>query len=100
MQRLGTSKYFVAAVEIGWDGRGNCWSREVPFPKDVYINERKDLNERESLARDPFHSDPLRHRYLPRDSNVYRHHYDVPMFSFLTQLKLDFEVAHWSSVHC
>ena len=53
-----------------------------------------------SPASDPFHPDPVDHRFLSADSNVYQHHFDVLMFKYLTQIHDDFKAAHQRKVSC
>ena len=38
--------------------------------------------------------------FLSADSNVYRHHFDVPMFKYLTPIHDDFKAAHRRKVSC
>ena len=65
----------------------------------MYVDEREELQSRESAASDLFHWDPLEHQFLPKDSNAYQHHLDVLMLHFLTPIKTDFPAAHRQNVH-
>ena len=88
----------MSPVESGYHEQGNDWSKPVSLRKDVYVNEKDELKETASPPSDSFHPDHLIYRYLPGDSNVYGHHYDVLMFKFLTPLKLGLEAAHGSNI--
>ena len=54
----------------------------------------------DSPASDPFHPDPVDHRFLPADSNAYQHHFDIPFFKYLTPIHDDFKAAHGHKVSC
>ena len=70
------------------------WRREVPYRRDVYVDEREELESGGSAASDPFHLGPVRQRFLSADSNAYQHHFDVPMFKYLTPIQTNFQAAH------
>ena len=91
--RLGTSKYLMSPFEGGYKN-GGYWRREVPFRRDVFIDDGEDLEPSGSPASNPLHPDPVDHRFLLADSNVYQHHFDVPMFKYLTPIHDDFNAAH------
>ena len=44
--------------------------------------------------------DPVDYRFLLRDSNVYRHHFNIPFFKYLTPIHDDFKAAHRRKVSC
>ena len=62
--------------------------------RDVFADEREELESSDSPASDPFRPDPVDYRFLPADSNVYRHHFDIPFFKYLTPIHDDFKAAH------
>ena len=65
----------------------------------MYINERDELESRGLTASDVFRPDPFEYRFLLKDCNVHRHHYDVPMFAFLTPIKTNFQAVYRRHVH-
>ena len=79
---------------------GQYWRREVFFQRDVSGDEQEELESSGSPASDPFHPYSVDHRFLSADSNVYQHHFDVPMFKHLTPIHDDFKAAHQRNVHC
>ena len=97
--RLGTSKYLMSTFESGYED-GRCWRRAVKFRRDVFADDREELESSDSPASDPFHPDPVDHRFLPADSNVHRHHFDIPFFKYLTPVYDDFKAAHRRNVSC
>ena len=90
----------MSPVQSGYDRHGNHWSKPVCFGNDVYVDEREELEARDSPASDPFHPDPLQYRFLTKDSNVYLLHHGVLMFKFLTPIRLDFKAAHEGNARC
>ena len=62
--------------------------------RNVLLDEREELESSDLPASNPFHPDPVDHRFLPADSNVYRHHFDIPFFKYLTLLHDEFKAAH------
>ena len=64
------------------------------------MDEREELEPSSSPASDPFHPDPVDHRFLSADSNVYQHHFDVPMFKYLTPIHDDFKASQPRKVSC
>ena len=91
-RRLRTSKYLMSSLESGYENR-RYWRREVPFRRDVFVHQRVDLKSSDLPARDPLHP------FLRANSNAYRHHFDVPMFKYLTPIQDDFKPAHGRNVH-
>ena len=62
LRRLGTSKYLMSTFESGYkDGRH--WRRAVPFRRDVFVDEREELESSDSPASDMFQPDPVRKRH-------------------------------------
>ena len=98
-QRLGTSKYLMSPFQSG-DKNGHYWRRPIRFRRDVLVDEREELESSGSPASNLFHPDPVDHRFLSADSNVYQHHFNVPMFKHLTPIHDDFKAAHRRNVHC
>ena len=98
-RRLGTLKYLMSPFEGGYEN-GRYWRREVPFRRHVSVHEREELESSGSPASDPFGPDPFHHRFLLADSNVYRHHFNVPIFQYLTPIHDDFKAAHQRKVSC
>ena len=66
VRRMGTSKYLMSPFEAGYKG-GRRWCRAVKFPKDVYADEREEIESNDLPASDPFHPDPVDHRFLPAE---------------------------------
>ena len=99
VRRLGTSKYLTSTFESGYEDELR-WRRAVKFRRDVSANEREEPESRDSPASDPFRPDPVDHRFLPADLNVYRHHFDIPFFKYLTPIHDDFKAAHRRKVSC
>ena len=89
VQRLGTSKYLMSTLE-SVNEEGRRWRRAVKFRRDVYADEREELESSDSPTSDLFHPDPVDHRFLLADSNVYRHYFDIPFFKYLTPIHDDF----------
>ena len=98
LRRLGTSKYLMSPFEGGYENAWYC-CREVPFRRDVVVDEREEL-ESSAPASHLFHPEPVDQRFLPADWNTYRHHFDVPMFKYLTPIHGDFKAARRRNVHC
>ena len=98
-RHVGTSKYLMSLFEGGYTN-GRCWRREVPFGTDVFVDKREELKSGGSPASDSFHPHPVENRFSSMDWNVYRHHFDVPMFSYLTPIHDDFKAAHRHKVSC
>ena len=99
VRRLGTSKYLMSPFEAGYEG-GRRWRRAVQFRRDVYTDEREEIEKTDSPASDPFHPDPVDHRFLSMESNAYQHHFDIPFFKYLTPIHNDFKAAHRRKVSC
>ena len=99
VQRMGTSKYFMSPFEAGYKG-GRRWRRAVQFRRDVYADEREEIEPTNSPASDPLHPEPVDHRFLPAKSNAYQHHFDIPFFKYLTPIHDDFKAAHRRKVSC
>ena len=99
VRRLGTSKYLMSPFEAGYED-GQRWRRAVQFRRDVYTDEREEIEKTDSPASDPFHPDPLDHRFLLMESNAYQHHFDIPFFKYLTPIHDDFKAAHRRKVSC
>ena len=99
VRRMGTSKYLMSPFEAGYEG-GRRWRRAVKFRRDVYADEREEIESNDSPASDPFHPDPVDHRFLPAESNVYQHHFDIPFLKYLTPIHDDFKAAHRRKVSC
>ena len=99
VRRMGTSKYLMSPFEAGYEG-GRRGRRAVKFRRDVYADEREEIESNHSPASDPFHSDPVDHRFLLVESNVYQHHFDIPYFKYLTPIHDDFKAAHRRKVSC
>ena len=93
VRRTGTSKYLMSPFEAGYEG-GRRWRRAVQFRRDVYADEREEIESTDSRASDPFRLDPVNHPFLPAESNVYQHHLDIPFFKYLTPIHDDFKAAH------
>ena len=98
-RRLGTSKHLMSSFEGGYEN-GRHWRREVPFRRDVFVHEWEELEPSSSPASNPFHLDPVDHRFLSADLNVYQHHFHVPMFKYLTPIHDDFKAVHRRKVSC
>ena len=98
-RRVGTSEYLMSRFEGGYKN-GRSWRREVPLQRDVFVDEREELETSGSIASESFHPDPVDHRFLSADSNIYQHHFDVPMFKYLTPIHDDFKAAHQRKVSC
>ena len=96
---LGTSTYLMSPFEAGYED-GQHWRRAVKFRRDVYTDEREEIEKNDSPASDPFHPDPLDHRFLSMESNAYQHHFDIPFFKYLTPIHDDFKAAHRRKVSC
>ena len=62
--------------------------------RDVYADEPEELESSNSPASDPFHPDPVDYRPLSVDLNLYRHHFDISFFKYLTPVHDDFKAAH------
>ena len=71
-----------------------------PLPGDFSVDEREELESSSSPASNPFHRDLVDHQFLAADSNVYQHHFDVPMFKYLTPIHDDFKAVHRCKVRC
>ena len=99
VRRLGTSTYLMSPFEAGYQD-GQRWRRAVKFRRDVYTDEREEIEKTDSPASDPFHPDPLDHRFLSMESNAYQHHFDIPFFKYLTPIHEDFKAAHRRKVSC
>ena len=99
VRRMGTSKYLMSPFKGGYED-GQHWCPAVKFRRDVYADEREEIESSDSPASDPFHPDPVNYRSLPADSNVYRHHFDIPFFKYLTPIHDDFKAAHRRKVSC
>ena len=99
VRRPGTSKFLMSPFEAGYEG-GRRWRRAVQFRRDVYADEREEIESTNLPASDPFHPDPVDHRFLPAESNVYQHHFDIPFFKYLTPIHDDFKAAHRRKVSC
>ena len=67
---------------------------------EVYADEREELESSDFPASDPFHPDPIDYRFLPADLNIYRHHFEIPFFKYLTPIHDDFKAAHRRKVSC
>ena len=99
VRRLGTLKYLMSPFEAGYEG-GRRWRRAVQLRRDVYTDEREEIEKTDSPASDPFHPDPVDHRFLSMESNAYQHHFDIPFFKYLTPIHDDFKAAHRRKVSC
>ena len=99
VRRRGTSKYLMSPFEAGYKG-GRRWRRAVQFWRDVYADDWEEIKSADSPASDPFHPDPVDHRFLPAESNVYQHHFDIPFFKYLTPIHDDFKAADRRKVSC
>ena len=99
VRRLGTSTYLMSPFEAGYQD-GQRWRRTVKFRRDVYADKREEIEKTDSPASDPFHPDPLDHRFLSMESNAYQHHFDIPFFKYLTPIHDDFKAAHRRKVSC
>ena len=97
--RLGTPKYLMSPCQGGYEN-GRYWRREVSLRRDVFVDEREELEPSGSPVSDPFQPDPVDLRFLSPDSNVYQHHFDVPMFKYLTPIHDDFKAAHPRKASC
>ena len=93
VRRMGTSKYLMSLFEAGYEG-GRRWRRAVQFRRDVYAEEREEVEPADSPASDPFQPDPVNHRFLSMELNAYQHHFDIPFFKYLTPIHDDFKAAH------
>ena len=98
-RRVDTSKYLMSPFEGGYED-GRRWRRAVKFRRDVYADEREEIQSNDSPASDPFQSDPVHYRFLPAASNVYQHHFDIPFFKYLTPIHDDFKAAHRRKISC
>ena len=99
VRRLGTSKYLMSPFEAGYEG-GRRWRRAVQFRRDVYTDEGEEIEKTDSPASDPFHPDPVDHRFLSMESTAYQHHFDIPFFMYLTPIHDDFKAAHRRKFSC
>ena len=99
VRRLGTSTYLMSPFEAGYEDEQH-WRRAVKFRRDVYTDEQEEIEKTDSPASDPFHPDPLDHRFLSMESNAYQHHFDIPFFEYLTPIHDDFKAAHRRKVSC
>ena len=99
VRRLGTWKHLMSTFERGYQD-GRCWRPAVKYRRDVFADEREELESSVSPASDPFHPDPVDHRLLPADSNVYWHHSDIPFLKYLTPMPDDLKAAHRRKVSC
>ena len=52
------SKYLMSPYEAGYEG-GQRWRRAVQFRRDVYADEREEIEKTDLPASDPFHPDPV-----------------------------------------
>ena len=89
----------MSPFEGGYENGGH-WRREVLFRRNVFVDEREELEPRSSRASDLSHPNPVDHRFLSADSKVYQHHFDVPMFKYLTPIHVDLKTAHRRKVSC
>ena len=64
------------------------------------MDEREELESSGLPWSDPFHLDPVDHGFFLVDSNVYQHHFDIPMFKHLTPINDDFKAAQRRNVDC
>ena len=64
------------------------------------MDEPEELESGGLAASDPFHPDHVNLRFLPADLNAYQHHFDVPMFKYVSSIETDFQAAHRRNVHC
>ena len=99
VRRLGTSKYLMSPFESSYEDERH-WRQEVPFRRDVFVDEREELESSDSPASNTFHQDPGDLRFLPAHSDVYRHHFDVPFFKYLTPIHDDLKAVHRRKVSC
>ena len=99
VRRMGTSKYLMSPFQAGYEG-GRRWRPVVKFRRDVYADEREEIESNNSPASDPFHPDPADHQFLPVESNVHQHQFDIPFFKYLTPIHDDFKAAHRRKVSC
>ena len=99
VRRMGTSKYLMSPLEAGYEG-GRRWRRAVKFRRDVYADEREEIESNDSPASDPLQPDPVDTRFLPAELNVYQHHFDIPFFKYLTPIHDDSKAAHRRKVSC
>ena len=99
VRRMGTSKYLMSPYKAGYKG-GQRWRQAVQFLRDVYADEREEIESTISPASDLFQPDPVDHRFLPAESNAYQHHCDIPFFKYLTPIHDDFKAAHRRKVRC
>ena len=86
-----------------WESRyekREYWRREVPYRRDVFVDQREALESGGSAASDPFHPDPVDQVFLSADSNAYQHHFDVPIFKYLKPIRTDFQAAHRRNENC
>ena len=82
-RRLGTPKYLMSTFESGYED-GRRWCPAVKFRRDVFVDEREELESSNLPASDRFHPDPVNHLFLLAVSNVYWHHFDIPFFKYLS----------------
>ena len=87
-QPLGTWKCLMSPFQRRYENE-RYWCQEVPFQRDVFVDAWEELERSGSPASDPFHPDPVQQRFLLADSKVYQHHFDVPMFKYLTLIHDD-----------
>ena len=97
VQHMGTTKYLMSPFEGGYED-GRFWRRAVKFRRDVYADERQEIESNDSPASDLFHPDPVDYQFLPADSNVYQHHFDIPFFKYLKPIHDDFKAVHLRKV--
>ena len=82
VRRLGTSKYLMSPFEAGYEG-GRRWRRVVQFRRDVYTDEREEIE-----------------KTLSMELNAYQHHFDIPFLKYLTPIHDDSKAAHRHKVSC
>ena len=63
VRRMGTSKYLMSPFEAAYED-GRRWRRAVKFRRDVYADEREEMESNDSPASDPFHPDHVDYRFL------------------------------------
>ena len=99
VRRLGTPKYLMSPYDAGYEG-GQRWRRAVQFQRDVYTNEREEIEKTDSPASDPFKPDRIDHRFSSAEFHAYQHHFDIPFFKYLTPIHDYFKAAHRRKVSC
>ena len=60
----------MSPFESGYEN-GRYWRREVPLRRDVFVDEREELEASGSPSSDPFNPDPVDQGFLSADWNVY-----------------------------